>query len=107
MRSTAPPARLACAKEGPRVTYEEFKAEVHRASQLDGPTFGLLAIPTLRGSLRDRLSREDFDSFVMRLHGEGLVHLLSHVDPESLPQETVGDCLSDPTGLLLHWLRWL
>ena len=89
------------------VIYEEFKAEVGKASQQGGASVGLLAIPELRRSLEGRISREEFDSFVMRLHGEGLVHLMSHVDPESLPDETVAACLSDETGLLLYWLRWL
>ena len=87
--------------------YEEFKAAVGKASQQGGPSEGLLAIPELRQSLGGRISREDFDSFVMRLHGDGLVHLMSHVDPESLAEETVADCLCDGNGLLLYWLRWL
>lgn len=93
--------------EEPRVNYEDFKAEVRSASQRSGPSIGLLAIPEVRRSLGERVSREEFDAFVMRLHGEGLVHLMSHVDPESLTEETVGACLCDDTGLLLYWLRWL
>lgn len=87
--------------------YEDFKAEVRRASQQDGPSIGLLPIPHLRRSVGERLSRGDFDAFVMRLHADGLVHLMSHVEPASLTPDTVADCLSDDTGLLLYWLRWL
>jgi hypothetical protein len=91
----------------PRVIYEEFQAEVREASQRGGPSIGLLPIPELRRSLGERISREDFDGFVMRLHAEGRVHLMSHVEPGSLSGETLADCLSDDTGLLLYWLRWL
>jgi hypothetical protein len=90
-----------------RVIYEEFKAEVRKASQDGGPSIGLLAIPDLRRSLGDRVSREEFDHLVMRLHADGLIHLMSHVDPESLSDDRVTDCLCDDTGLLLYWLRWL
>lgn len=87
--------------------YEEFKAEVRSASQRGEPSIGLLAIPDLRRTLGARISRADFDAFVMHLHGDGLVHLMSHVDPDSLSRETISDCLADETGLLLYWLRWL
>ena len=87
--------------------YEEFKAEVRKASQLGGPSIGLLAIPDLRRMLGPRIAREEFDAFVLRLHADGLVHLMSHVDPDSLSDETIADCLSDEAGLLLYWLRWL
>jgi hypothetical protein len=90
-----------------RVIYEEFKAEVRQAGQRDGPSMGLLPIPDLRRSLGDRVSREEFNDLVMRLHADGLIHLMSHVDPESLPDDRIADCLCDDTGLLLYWLRWL
>jgi hypothetical protein len=94
-------------REELRVIYEEFKADVRKASQQGGPSVGLLAIPDLRRVLGADISRRDFDAFVMRLHADGLVHLMSHVDPESLAEETIADCLCDDTGLLLYWLRWL
>jgi hypothetical protein len=90
-----------------RVIYEEFKAEVRQASQRGGPSMGLLPIPDLRRSLGDRVSQEEFDHLVMRLHADGLIHLMSHVDPESLSDDAIADCLCDDTGLLLYWLRWL
>jgi hypothetical protein len=94
--------------EEPRVIYEEFKAEVWKASQHNsGPSLGLLPIPHLRRSLGERLSRQEFDDLVMRLHGDGLIHLMSHVEPESLPDDDIAECLCDETGLLLYWLRWL
>jgi hypothetical protein len=94
-------------REELRVIYDDFKTEVRRASAGGSPSAGLVAIPDLRRTLGMALSREDFDTFVMRLHAEGLVHLMSHVDPETLGDETIADCLSDDTGLLLYWLRWL
>lgn len=87
--------------------YEEFQAEVREASGRGMPSIGLLAIPELRQALGDRISSEEFDAFVRRLHADGLVHLMSHVDPDSLSAQTIRDCLSDDTGLLLYWLRWL
>ena len=88
--------------------YEDFKLKVRKVSQQQGgASVGLVAIPDLRRSLGEDISRDDFDSFVMRLHAEGLVHLMSHVDPDSLGDHAVGDCLCDDTGLLLYWLRWL
>ena len=87
--------------------YEEFQAEVREASQRDGPAVGLVALPDLRRKLGDRTSRQEFDAFILRLHADGLVHLMSHVDPDSLSADTLRDCLSDGTGLLLYWLRWL
>lgn len=90
-----------------RVIYEEFQAEVLRASQGSGPSVGLLAIPDLRRAVGERISRRDFDDYVMRLHADGLIHLMSHVDPESLSSDAIADCLCDDTGLLLYWLRWL
>ena len=91
-----------------RVIYEEFKAEVRKASQHGvGPSVGLLPIPHLRRALGEQLSRQEFDHLVMRLHADGLIHLMSHVDPESLADDAIADCLCDDTGILLYWLRWL
>lgn len=89
------------------MSYEEFKARVREASQRGGPAVGLVGIPDLRRSMGDHASREEFNAFVLRLHAEGLVHLMSHVDPESLGPDVLRDCLCDDTGLLLYWLRWL
>jgi hypothetical protein len=88
------------------VIYEEFKAQVREASQR-GPAVGLVGIPDLRRSLGDHAPAAEFDAFVLRLHAEGLVHLMSHVDPDSLAPDVRRDCLSDETGMLLYWLRWL
>ena len=96
-----------CVSEEPRVIYEEFQAEVREASQRGVASIGLLPIPELRCALADRIAREEFDAFVLRLHADGLVHLMSHVEADSLSKETIRDCLSDETGLLLYWLRWL
>jgi len=90
-----------------RLIYEDFKTEVWTATQQAGSAGGLVAIPDLRRTLGGDLARGDFDAFVMRLHAEGHVHLMSHVDPESLAEQTIADCLCDHTGLLLYWLRWL
>jgi len=93
--------------EEPRVNYDDFKADVREVSQRGGPAPGLVALPELRRTLAERIARQEFDAFVLRLHADGLVHLMSHVEPETLSHEIVRDCLADETGLLLYWLRWL
>ena len=87
--------------------YEEFKARVREASQDGSPVSGLVGIPALRRAIGDHASREEFDAYVLRLHADGLVHVMSHVEPETLTPEALRDCLCDHTGLLLYWLRWL
>jgi hypothetical protein len=62
-------------------------------------------IPELR--LRVALERETFDACVLRLHAERLVHLLSHVDGETLPEAVRQDCIVHSSGALLYWIRWL
>ena len=89
-----------------RVIYEDFKAHVREASER-GPAVGLVPLPDLRRTVGASASREEFDALVMRLHAEGLIHLMSHVEPESLPPQVLRDCLVDESGLLLYWLRWL
>jgi len=88
------------------LVYEDFKAYVRAASER-GPAVGLVALPDLRRTVGAEASREEFDAFVMRLHADGHIHLMSHVDPESLSPQALLDCLVDETGLLLYWLRWL
>jgi hypothetical protein len=66
---------------------------------------GLVPIPDLRP--RFPLERETFDEFVLRLHAERLVHLLSHVDGDKLPETVRSSCISHSSGALLYWIRWL
>jgi hypothetical protein len=107
MKQAHPRGTNVSLREEWRVIYDEFKTEVRRASEGGGSSGGLVAIPSLRRTIGMAVSRDDFDAFVMRLHADGLVHLMSHVDPDSLAEETIADCLCDDTGLLLYWLRWL
>ena len=66
---------------------------------------GLIPIPELR--VRVPLERDPFDQYIHRLHVDQLVHLLSHVDGEKLPDDVRRDCLPHSSGTLLYWVRWL
>ena len=86
--------------------YQDFKDAVRQAAERRTAQGALLPIPELR---RDNasLDRFTFDRFVLALHRDGLVHLLSHVEPDSLTEEVRRDCLHPPSGPLLYWVRWL
>jgi hypothetical protein len=87
------------------LSYEEFKAFVREEGDRRAAQGGLIAIPELR--LRVPVERETFDAYVLRLHADRLVHLLSHVDGDRLPEPVRQDCIVHPTGALLYWIRWL
>lgn len=87
--------------------YSEFKEVVRDACQRPGPTQGLAPIPELRRLCATRLDRESFDNFVLRLNQDGLIHLLTHVESDKLPEEVRRDCIPHPSGWLLYWIRWL
>jgi hypothetical protein len=86
--------------------YDDFKALVSElAARDDLTTHGLLAIPVLRQQTGTRIGRAELDAFLIRMHGEGLVHLLSHVEFEKLPPADRRDTLHLPSGLDLYWIR--
>ena len=89
----------------PSLIYEDFKALVRQEGERRVTQGGLIPIPELR--VRVPLEREPFDQYVLRLHAEHLVHLLSHVDGERLPDPIRVDCVTHPSGTLLYWIRWL
>lgn len=90
------------------MNYEEFKTAVRDATGAGDPGASrLFPIPALRRRFAEQVSREEFDSFVLRLHEEGFVHLLSHVDAGRLSPEERADCLRHPSGMLVYWLYWL
>ena len=66
---------------------------------------GLVPIPELRP--RVALEREPFDEYVLRLHADRLIHLLSHVDGDKLPAAVREACIVHSSGALLYWIRWL
>jgi hypothetical protein len=102
-RVVAPPLQ-----RGEGVTYDEFKAFVHQLAQRDElTTHGLLPIPVLRRESAGKLSRADIDAFLMQMHGEGVVHLLSHVEFETLPAVARREALHLPSGQDLYWIRSL
>lgn len=87
------------------MTYEEFKALVRQEGERRALQGGLIPIPELR--VRVSLEREAFDGHVLRLHAERLVHLLSHVDGDRLPDPVREDCVVHGSGTRLYWIRWL
>lgn len=88
--------------------YEVFKGRVRAEGESRALQGGLIPIPALRQSLGDAgLARQAFDEFVLRLHREGGIHLMSHVEPEKLPEPVREDCLTYPEGPLLYWIRCL
>jgi hypothetical protein len=90
------------------LSYDEFKAFVRELAQRDDlTTHGLLAIPTLRRECARRLARADLDAFLVRMHGEGVIHLLSHVEFDSLPAAVQNEALRLPSGQELYWIRCL
>jgi hypothetical protein len=90
------------------LTYDEFKVLVRDLVQReDVTTHGLLAVPTLRRECGSRLSRAELDAFLVRLHGDGAVHLLSHVEFDTLSEPLRRDALHLASGPPLYWIRWL
>jgi hypothetical protein len=86
--------------------YQAFEAAVRAAADRRAVQGGLIPIPDLRRTLAaDGLSRQAFDEYVLRLHREGRVHLMTHVEPEKLPEPVREDCLVYPEGPLLYWIR--
>jgi hypothetical protein len=93
---------------GEGLTYDEFKAFVRELAQRDDLTaHGLLPIPTLRRESASRIARADLDAFLVRMHGDGEIHLLTHVEFESLSASLQQDCLRLPSGQDLYWIRSL
>jgi len=91
------------------LSYEEFKAFLRELALRDDlTTYGLLSIPLLRREVGARLSRAEVDSYLVRLHAEGGIHLLSHVEFERLPEAARRDALRLPSGApALYWIRAL
>ena len=87
------------------MTYEEFKVFLRQEGERRATQGGLIPIPEVR--LHVPLEREVFDEHILRLHAERLVHLLSHVDGDKLPDSVRQDCIVHSSGALLYWIRWL
>jgi hypothetical protein len=86
--------------------YEAFESAVRAAAERRGLQGGLISIPELRRTVATQeLSRHSFDAYVLRMHREGRIHLMTHVEPEKLPEPVRDDCLVHPEGPLLYWIR--
>jgi len=86
--------------------YESFKHVVREAGERRVAQGGLVPIPELRRQI-PALDHRSFDDYVLALHREGAIHLLSHVEPDKLASDVREQCVLHPTGTLLYWLRWL
>jgi hypothetical protein len=98
--------RARAPRRGVRLQYEEFKKAVRQICQRPDAVGGPTSIPQLRDHLADCVDRDEFDRYLTWLHGDGLVHLLSHADPGSLPDTERAQCLPHPSGLLAYWVHW-
>ena len=87
------------------MSYEEFQAFVRQEGERRAVQGGLIPLPELR--IHVPLEREVFDQYVLRLHADRLVHLLSHVESDRLPEPVRQDCIAHGSGALLYWMRWL
>ena len=85
------------------MTYEEFMDFLRQEGERRATQGGLVPIPEIR--LRVPLEREPFDEYVLRLHAERLIHLLSHVDAGKLPASVRQACIVHVSGALLYWIR--
>jgi hypothetical protein len=91
--------------EGPLLLYEEFKAavrEILAAHTESSPA--LVPIPFVRRALAERVGAEEFDVMLCTLQRDGLVHLLSHVALESLPDAERSACVRHPSGVVVYWV---
>jgi hypothetical protein len=86
--------------------YAAFKDVVRQAGERRVAQGGLVPIPELRRQI-PALDRRAFDDYVLALHHEGAIHLLSHVEPDTLSTDIRELCVIHPSGTLLYWLRWL
>jgi len=102
-----PPPRETTLPDGERsLEYEDFKRVVREAGERRVAQGGLVPIPELRRQV-PALDRQSFDDYVLALHREGAIHLLSHVEPDKLSSDVRDHCVVHPSGTLLYWLRWL
>jgi hypothetical protein len=85
--------------------YDEFKVVLREEGERRATQGGLVPIPELRP--RVAVARETFDEYLLRLHTDRLVHLLSHVESETLPEAVRQSCIPHSSGALLYWVRWL
>ena len=86
--------------------YEELEAFVRDLGRReDLTTHGLLPVPTLRREIGSRIARKEFDAFLLRMHAEGLIHLLSHVEFDRLPASERRESVRTPDGQPLYWIR--
>jgi hypothetical protein len=86
--------------------YEAFKHVVRQAGERRAAQGGLVPIPELRRQI-PTLDPRAFDDYVLALHREGAIHLLSHVEPDKLSSDVRQQCVVHQSGTLLYWLRWL
>jgi hypothetical protein len=89
---------------GGELLYQEFKTAVQQ--QLEAPSTGggLVPIPAIRRALADHVSAAEFDVLLCAMQRDGLVHLLTHVEPERLPPQERDACLVHPSGVVAYWV---
>ena len=92
----SPPRERWLLPDGERsLDYEAFKDVVRQAGERRVAQGGLVPLPELRRQV-PALDRRSFDDYVLTLHGEGAIHLLSHVEPDKLASD-VRDAVRRPS----------
>ena len=86
-----------CPTESGGWTTTEFKDVVREAGERRVAQGGLVPIPELRRQV-PALDRRAFDDFVLALHREGAIHLLSHVEPDKLSSDVREQCVVHSLG---------
>ena len=95
------------AAEGTRLLYDEFKTAVQQLLNPAGAaSSSLFPIPMLRRALAPRISAAEFDTFLCAMQRDGLIHLLTHVEAESLSEDDLAASLRHPSGVLAYWVCW-
>jgi hypothetical protein len=85
--------------------YDDFKAAVEQVlSAGAGAGGGLVPIPLVRKVLAPRVAGPEFDAHLCAMQAEGLIHLLTHVGFEELPDAERQECVKHPSGLVAYWV---
>jgi hypothetical protein len=88
--------------------YPAFRAAAREAydrlNQANRGFVGVVPIPELRRAVGARLSRQEFDENLVRMHQDGIVQLMAH--PSAISAERQKDGLVHATLGALYFLRW-
>jgi len=88
--------------------YAAFRAASREAydrlNQANRGFVGVVPISELRRAVGARLSRQEFDDHLMRMHEEQLITLMPH--PGNISEERQKECIAHPTIGPVYFMRW-